>query len=212
MSAHVEVALIRHGLPNRIEGVSKPDPGLTADGFDQARAVADALTLLPVRTVASSGLRRALQTAAPTAESLGLTVDVDDHLAEFTMGEDYYIPIEDMIVEKDPRLDRWRAAAVDPAMAEAFADFRQRVTVAVDRVADATRSGSAAVFCHGGVIAACIEKALSGLRLPTAEPEYGSITRVTISATGEWNLRSLNEIHHIERFSAQRGERNELSR
>ncbi|ODQ93475.1 hypothetical protein BHQ17_13285 [Mycolicibacterium holsaticum] len=208
----MEVALIRHGLPNRVEGVAKPDPGLTADGLDQAAAVADALTLLPVRTVASSGLRRALQTAAPTAENLGLTVDIDDDLAEFTMGEDYYIPIEDMIVEQDPRLDRWRAAAADPGMAEAFTEFRQRVTAAVDRVADATRTGSAAVFCHGGVIAACIEKALSGVRLPTTEPEYGSITRVTISATGDWNLRSLNEIHHIERFSARRRERNELSR
>src|SRR5690606_15764318 len=115
-------------LPNRVEGVAKPDPGLTADGLDQAAAVADALTLLPVRTVASSGLRRALQTAAPTAENLGLTVDIDDDLAEFTMGEDYYIPIEDMIVEQDPRLDRWRAAAADPGMAEAFTEFRQRVT------------------------------------------------------------------------------------
>ncbi|MGV0763817.1 histidine phosphatase family protein [Mycolicibacterium sp. XJ647] len=208
----MEVALIRHGLPNRIEGVHKPDPGLTGDGFEQARAVADALALLPVHTIASSGLQRALQTAGPTAERLGLTVNVEDDLAEFDMGEDYYIPIEDMIVENDPRLDRWREAVVDPSMADVFAEFRQRVTVAVDRVADATRTGMAAVFCHGGVIAACIEKALGGMRLPTAETEYGSISRVTISANGEWKLRSLNEIHHLERYRAQREERNELSR
>ena len=50
MSAVVEVALIRHGLPNRIEGVVKPDPGLTESGFEQARAVADAMVLLPVRS------------------------------------------------------------------------------------------------------------------------------------------------------------------
>ncbi|ORA67174.1 hypothetical protein BST23_07415 [Mycolicibacterium elephantis] len=212
MSALVEVALIRHGLPNRVEGVRRPDPGLTEDGFDQARAVADALALLPIRTIASSGLQRALQTAAPTAEKFGLTVDVDHDLAEFDMGEDYYIPIEDMIAEQDPRLDRWRAVVADPNMADAFAEFRQRVTVAVDRVAGATRAGIAAVFCHGGVIQACIEKALAGVRLPTAEPEYGSITRVTISADGAWNLRSLNEIHHLERYTAQRGERDELSR
>ena len=105
-----------------------------------------------------------------------------------------------------------RAVAADPDMADVFAAFRQRVTTAVDRLADATRADVAAVFCHGGVIEACIEKALSGVRLPTAEPEYGSITRITISARGEWRLRSLNEIHHLERFSAQRGERNELSR
>lgn len=205
MTDCVEVALIRHGLPHRVEGVRKPDPGLTDDGFAQARAVADAMALLPVHTIASSGLQRALQTAAPTAEKLGLTIDVDHDLAEFEMGEDYYIPIEDMIAENDPRLGRWRELEFDPSMVDVLAGFRHRVTAAVDRVAEATRAGVAAVFCHGGVIGACIEKALGGVRLPTSEPHYGSITRVTITSSGQWKLRSLNEIHHIERFSARQG-------
>lgn len=206
MSDIVEVVLIRHGLPNRVEGVTKPDPGLTASGFEQARAVAEAMAFLPVRTVASSGLQRALQTAAPTAERLGMAVQIDDDLAEFNNGEDYYIPIEDMVAESDPRLDRWRELAVDPSMVGVLAQFQQRVTAAVDRVAVATSTGTAAVFCHGGVIGACIEKALGGVRLPMTEPHYGSITRIIITPDGEWKLRSLNEIHHIERFSAlQRG-------
>jgi 2,3-bisphosphoglycerate-dependent phosphoglycerate mutase len=206
MNDIVEVALIRHGLPNRIEGVTKPDPGLTSRGFEQARAVAEAMAFLPVRTVASSGLQRALQTAGPTAEKLGMTVQIDDDLAEFNNGEDYYIPIEDMVAENDPRLDRWRELAVDPSMVGVLAQFQQRVTAAVHRVAAATPAGTAAVFCHGGVIGACIEKALGGVRLPMTEPHYGSITRIMVEPHGEWKLRSLNEIHHIERFSARQGE------
>jgi probable phosphoglycerate mutase len=210
MSDVVEVALVRHGLPNRVEGVSKPDPGLAESGVDQARAVAEAMAFLPVRAVASSGLRRAVQTATPTAEMLGMAIRIDDDLAEFSNGEDYYIPIEDMVAENDPRLDRWREMSIDPSMAEALAEFQHRVTAAVDRVAVATRAGVAAVFCHGGVIGACIEKALGGVRLPMTEPHYGSITRITIAPDGQWKLRSLNEIHHIERSIARQRERNEV--
>jgi probable phosphoglycerate mutase len=205
MSDVVEVALVRHGLPNRVEGTLRPDPGLTDSGLTQARAVADAMVYLPVRTVASSGLQRALQTALPTAEKLGMSVHVDDDLAEFSSGEDYYIPIEDMVAEKDPRLDRWRELVLDPSMATVLAEFQHRATAAVDRVVAATATGVAAVFCHGGVIGACIEKALGGVRLPMAEPHYGSITRITVAPDGQWTLRSVNEIHHIERLSALQG-------
>ncbi|MGB9303882.1 MAG: histidine phosphatase family protein [Mycobacterium sp.] len=199
MSAVVEVALVRHGLPNRIEGVVKPDPGLTENGFEQARAVADALVLLPVRAIASSGLRRALQTAAPTAEKLGLTVDIHEDLAEFDNGADFYIPIEDMIAESDPRLDRWREMMSKPDMEGPLAEFRRTATAAIGRVAAASPPGVAAIFCHGGVIGACVERAVGDVRLPLAEPHYGSITRIAIKADGHWKLRTYNEIHHIER-------------
>jgi probable phosphoglycerate mutase len=208
----VEIVLVRHGLPARIEGVAKPDPELTASGLEQARAVAEMMVFLPVRTITSSGLQRALQTAAPTAEQLGMAVRIEDDLAEFTTGEDYYIPIEDMVAEQDPRLDRWRELLVDPSMADVLHQFQQRVTAAVERVAVATHTGVAAVFCHGGVIGACIQKALGGVTLPMAEPNYGSVTRISVSPDGQWKLRSLNEVHHIERFSALHGGLNELSR
>ena len=212
MSAVVEVVLIRHGLPNRVEGVVKPDPGLTEDGFAQARAVADAMVLLPVRTVASSGLQRARQTATPTAEMLGLAVDVHHDLAEFDSGADFYIPIEDMIAEADPRLDWWRQLMAEPDMKSAVAEFRHRASTAVSRVAAASPPGVAAIFCHGGVIGACVEKAVGDVRLGLTEPHYGSITRITIEADGQWKLRTYNEIHHIERLASSREESDEFSR
>jgi len=211
MSAVVEVALIRHGLPNRIEGVTKPDPALTKSGLEQARAVADAMALLPVCIIASSGLRRALQTAAPTAEKFGLDVQVDEELAEFDNGADFYIPIEDMIAEDDPRLHAWRDLVSQPDMVGPLAEFRRSAAAAVGRVAAAVPHGVAAIFCHGGVIGACVEKAVGDIRLPLHEPHYGSITRVGIDAAGQWKLQTYNEIQHIERL-ASREERNEFSR
>jgi 2,3-bisphosphoglycerate-dependent phosphoglycerate mutase len=212
MSAVVEVALIRHGLPNRVEGVVKPDPGLTDSGFEQARAVAEAMALLPVRTIASSGLQRARQTAAPTAEKVGLTVEIHDDLAEFDNGADFYIPIEDMIAEEDPRLDRWRQLMAGPDMVSAVADFRRMATEAVGRVAAVSPPGVAAIFCHGGVIGACVERAVGNVRLPLTEPQYGSITRIAIDTDGWWKLRTYNEIHHIERSAAYWEERNGFPR
>ncbi|TAM65271.1 histidine phosphatase family protein [Mycobacterium sp.] len=212
MSAVVEVALIRHGLPNRIEGIVKPDPALTESGFEQARAVAAALVLLPVRTIASSALLRARQTAQPTAEKLGLAVDIHEDLAEFDNGADFYIPIEDMIAEADPRLDKWREMMARPDMEGPLADFRRTATAAVGRVAVAGPPGLGAIFCHGGVIGACVEKAVGDVRLPLAEPHYGSITRIVIESGGQWKLRTYNEIHHIERLTRRREERNEFSR
>ncbi|HET7742844.1 MAG TPA: histidine phosphatase family protein [Mycobacterium sp.] len=210
MSDVVEVALVRHGLPNRVEGVLKPDPGLTDSGLAQARAVADVTALLGIRSIASSRLLRAQQTAAPTADRLGITVDIHDDLAEFDNGADFYIPIEDMVAEADPRLARWRELMAQPDMAGAYAEFRRTATAAVGRVVADGPPGIAAVFCHGGVIGACVEKALGDARVPMAEPHYGSITRITIDSEGQWKLRTYNEIHHIERLTARREERHEL--
>ncbi|KUI29223.1 histidine phosphatase family protein [Mycobacterium sp. GA-2829] len=212
MSGSVEVVLIRHGLPNRIESVANPDPGLTEAGFAQARAVAEVLVNLPVRTIASSHMQRARQTAAPTAEKLGLRAAVDDDLAEFDNGADFYIPIEDMIAEGDPRLDRWRELMAQPDMAGPLADFRRAAIAAVERIAVTTSSGIAAVFCHGGVIRTCVERALGGTRVPLTEPHYGSLTRIAVDSDGQWKLRTYNELQHIERLTTQQEEHNELPR
>jgi probable phosphoglycerate mutase len=205
MSGIVEVVLVRHGLPSRVEGVSNPDPGLTVSGHEQARAVADAVVFGPVNVIASSALTRARQTAAPTAQKLGLTIEIHEDLAEFDNGADFYIPIEDMVAESDPRLDQWRALMAEPAMAGAFREFRRTATSAVGRVAAGSPPGFAVIFCHGGVIGACVEKALGDVRVPLEEPYYGSVTRITIDADGVWKLKTYNEIQHIERMSAVAG-------
>ena len=130
MSAAVEAALIRHGLPNRVEGVLKPDPGLITE----------------------------------------------------------------------------------PGIKNAMAEFRHRATTAVGRVAAGTRDGVAAIFCHGGVIGACVEKAVGDVGLALTDPHYGSMTRIAIEANDQCKLLTYNEIHHIERLAAGREERHEFSR
>lgn len=76
--------LLRHGqsefnlhftATRRDPGI--PDPKLTPLGHEQAAAAAAALASRPIRHIISSPYTRALQTAAPLAEALGLPVTVN---------------------------------------------------------------------------------------------------------------------------------------
>ena len=76
----IDIYLVRHGEAAASWGQS-PDPGLSELGHEQARNAAHALQPLlagaePV--LISSPLARALETAAPLADELGLSVQVNE--------------------------------------------------------------------------------------------------------------------------------------
>ena len=78
--------LIRHGKPAATWGDADEDPGLDAAGQAQANAVRDVLLALtgedrPTRVV-SSPLRRCIETARPTAEALGIEIEIDPSVGE----------------------------------------------------------------------------------------------------------------------------------
>jgi 2,3-bisphosphoglycerate-dependent phosphoglycerate mutase len=70
--------LIRHC---RAVGQEAEAP-LTAEGEQQAHALANALATAGIERIVSSPMRRALASAAPLARRLGLSVEVDARLAE----------------------------------------------------------------------------------------------------------------------------------
>jgi len=78
--------LIRHGKPAAVWGGGDDDPGLDATGQAQARAARDWLMALPAAErpskVVSSPLRRCRETAEPTAQALGVAVEVDPRVGE----------------------------------------------------------------------------------------------------------------------------------
>src|SRR4051794_24297093 len=114
----MDLLLIRHGLPVRLEGHLPADPGLAPAGTTQAGRVADWLADEGIAAIYSSPMQRAVQTAAPLAERTGLPVVVDDDLAEFDRDLPYYIPMEELLPD-DPRyrelVSVWRGAEGLPA-------------------------------------------------------------------------------------------------
>src|SRR5437763_16057575 len=150
----MELLLIRHALPVRIEGEegTAADPELAELGHEQARALADYLAGEKVDALYVSPMRRAAQTAEPVAARLELEPIYDDELAEFDRQSHFYIPIEELKEEKDERWDdlvegRWGIdGEVDPAT------FKAVVVEAVERVIAAHAGQTVAIVCHGGVI------------------------------------------------------------
>ena len=78
--------LIRHGKPAAVWGEADDDPGLDAVGVAQAQAARDYLMGLPPdlrpSRVVSSPLRRCRETAAPTAQALGVEIEIDPGVGE----------------------------------------------------------------------------------------------------------------------------------
>ncbi|WP_460697168.1 histidine phosphatase family protein [Nocardia thraciensis] len=96
----MQLVLVRHAQPEQMVTAAGPaDPRLTELGGEQAARVAGALARLEggphrIARVLSSPQRRARETAAPTAEKLGLAVEIHDDLAEYDRDLPIYIPIE----------------------------------------------------------------------------------------------------------------------
>lgn len=194
----VELVLIRHALPERLElaeGIA--DPPLSPAGVEQAEHLATYLAAESVDALYSSPLRRALQTAAPLERRLSLAATVVDDLAEWDRTSSHYVPIEELKAANDPR---WQAlvAGDDPPGDETRAEFRSRVVAAVEQIVTAHPGHRVAVTCHGGVVNAYLAHVLG---LPDGAdffyPNYTSIHRVAASRRGHRSIVTVNETAHL---------------
>jgi broad specificity phosphatase PhoE len=83
--------LLRHGQTelSRADSFcgSGLDPELTADGLKMAQAFADAYRATPWRAIYSSSLRRAIATAQPLCEAIGMDLQESANLDEIAYGK-----------------------------------------------------------------------------------------------------------------------------
>jgi len=190
----MDLLLVRHALPERVEIEDGPaDPPLTDHGRRQAVALSEWLEHEHVDAVYTSPMRRALETAVPTAERLGVEAVVEDGLAEMDRDSPVYIPLEELKAENDPRYlaliaGEWE---VDPA------EFKRTAVAVVERVTTENRGGTVAAFCHGGVINAYVGHVLGIPEPMFFEPAYTSITRLRAASSGPRSLVSVNETAHL---------------
>jgi probable phosphoglycerate mutase len=194
----VELVLVRHGLPMRVENEpgTPADPPLSDEGHEQARRVAEWLAPEGFDVVYSSPMRRAVETARPLADLLGLDVVVDDELAELDRGHHFYVPVEELKATGDPRyqqlLDGTLYGDVD------VDTWSEVAALAVQRVIEAHPGQRIALFAHGGVINAYLSRLLKLDTMFFFGPGYTSISRVKV---GDYSdrlmLHSLNEQAHL---------------
>jgi probable phosphoglycerate mutase len=188
----MELLLIRHARPRRVEGTAGPaDPPLSPLGHRQSGALAAWMAddpTAPVDAVYTSPLRRALETAAPLGRALGLAPVVEPALAEYDAEALAYVPIEELQAAGDPR---WMELPDD------IDGFQARVVARVDRLAAAHPSQRIALVCHGGVVNVIVASVLGlGARMLFL-PGYTSVSRVLVASSGQRSLASLNETAHL---------------
>lgn len=157
MSDHRGVVLARHGETNdnrppvRCQGFS--DTPLNEVGREQARELAERVADDGFRSLWSSDLARARETAATVDERIGLEPHLDARLREANRGRwegHLFIDIE----RDEPELyAAWRRAGPDFRFpgGESLAEQQQRVLAALDDVVAAAVL-PALVVCHAGSI------------------------------------------------------------
>jgi broad specificity phosphatase PhoE len=192
----VQVLLIRHALPLRSEPGEGSDPDLSAEGIEQAKRLPDALARFPISRLVSSPQRRAVQTAQPVADALGLDIDIDDRLAEYDRDLAHYIPIEQIAAEYPEELARLAGGHLPSTVDEDA--FLARIN---DGIRDIASSGehedTVAVFSHGGVINGLLHSILRTDKILCVNIDYAGVSRLLSSRRGELYVASVNGTEHV---------------
>lgn len=187
----MELILIRHGLP--VRSAETADPELSEAGHDQARRVAAPLGGQAIDEIWASTMRRAIQTAEPLAKVLGLPIKTHEDIAEFDRGSGAYTPMEEL---KREDYAAWLAFAQGQHEVD-IVGFQAAVVTALEAIVDANPGRRVAVFCHGGVINVWTAHVLGMAPRLFFEPVYTSIHRYMCARSGQKNLVSLNDAHHL---------------
>jgi 2,3-bisphosphoglycerate-dependent phosphoglycerate mutase len=194
----VEIVLVRHALPLRVEletGIA--DPELGTEGHEQAAKMAAYLGTEDIEAIFVSPLRRAIETARPLEQRLGIIAEVVDGVAEFDRNSREYVPMEELRAANDPRWEKlmrgeWDGADGNPS------EFKTRVVQSIEDIIVSNPGGRVVVVCHGGVINQYLAHVLQiETQVGFFYPQYTSIHRVAASRNGKRSIVSINEAAHL---------------
>jgi broad specificity phosphatase PhoE len=194
------VLLIRHGrsadvVPGSPESA---DPDLHDVGVQQAQALAQRLSQVPLSGIYSSHLKRAHRTALSVAAHHGLDVVVHEDLEEVRLGDWSHGEFRRRAATGDAEFNRWHATGRWDGIPNAETDeqLRQRVLHRIDSLASNHIGQTIAVVAHGGVINAYLAASLNTHRSIWMMVENTSITTVKIAPDAK-SILTLNDCHHL---------------
>ncbi|HKR71690.1 MAG TPA: histidine phosphatase family protein [Streptosporangiaceae bacterium] len=145
------VHLVRHGEVANPDGVlygRLPGYRLSEDGQMMAKAAADFLAGRDVTVLRSSPLERAVQTAEPIAEQLGLTIEIDERLIEpWNHFEGLNVGVGDGSL-RAPRHWIYLRNPFKPSWGEPYREVAARMLAAAADAARAARGHEAVCVSH----------------------------------------------------------------
>lgn len=185
MNSDFEVHVVRHGQSTwnavrRMQGQTAHVP-LTALGERQARQAAGILVGCGAKTVYSSDLSRALQTALPIAQVLGVAVVEDPDLRERSLGRLEGQDSRDVWAAAD---SAWSDPGWHPPGGESILDVCDRAQRFLGRVRDRADGAPVVVVTHGDTAAIVVGlmRGSPGDALPRTQLANGEV--VTLKVAG----------------------------
>ena len=158
------ILLIRHG---ENDSLGKYLPGhlafihLNEAGKSQAFLVADSLKDIPITSIVSSPLERAVETAEPLAKMLGLTIDIEPGFIE--MGTGSWTGKNFPEIKRDPLWDKLRSDPENYGFpeGESFGKAQQRLWATLQQVVEKQPEHAiVAVFSHSDCIKLLLTSAI----------------------------------------------------
>lgn len=151
MSSVTRVHVLRHGEvhnPDKVLYGRLPGYHLSDLGRRMAKVVADAVAGRDITRLVSSPLERAIETATPIAQALGLDIAVDERLIESTnVFEGKNVGVGDGVLSQ-PRYWRHLWNPFRPSWGEPYAQVAGRMTAAIHDAAELVRGHEALLVSH----------------------------------------------------------------
>jgi len=195
----MEILLVRHGEPVTMVSEDGPvDPHLTERGHWQAEQLGEWLAHEPIDHVVASNKQRAIQTAVPTANRLGLEPEIVADLAEIDRDSRIYGSPE-VLAERFPDyFDAMRNGDFERIGWDSYDVFQERVLGAWSDLVTQPRGERVLVACHGGTIGVILSHVLgvSSHGVFDSTP-YASVSRIAVVGK-DARVRTLHEIAHFD--------------
>ncbi len=206
----VRLYLVRHGETagnTQMRYLGTSDEPLTANGMQQARQVAGALSQVPIHSIVSSPMRRAEKTAAAIRDACGVELRLDPRLAEGSFGSWEGLTRAEVLKlgSRDAQmLARWESdPSFPPPGGESIENLQKRTVQLVEELRTEFPDSSVALISHVGPIKALIAAAME---IPLQASRRLFLDPCTISVV-EWGahpfLRLFNSHAHLGWSSAR---------
>ena len=201
----VEFTVVRHGQTGEnVRGILQGwlNTPLDERGVRQSRAVAESLRDETFDRLVSSDLQRALESAAPLGERLGLPVEKMSALREWHLGDLEGRPVRELQREYPEIMGaflRDTAEEIDVPGGETHEAFFARIAACLDALARENPGRRLLLVTHGGVLRAIYRHVVGFVSSGRLIPQTGNacICRFCYR-NGEWQLTCWNDLSHLK--------------
>ncbi|MCY1619064.1 histidine phosphatase family protein [Staphylococcus pettenkoferi] len=189
-----EICLVRHGETEwnqlgKLQG--RTDTELDANGVQQAKECAEALSEQEWTGIVSSPLRRAYRTAEPIQERLQVSLRKMDDFIERSFGTAEGMTVEERLTAYPDRIYPQQ---------ETEEQLAQRIQRALDEIQTHYPQGRVIVVSHGAVINYLLRTMCThDMEIPRHSLVNGSMSTITLR-DGTWHVQEFNMTQHLSHY------------